>query len=202
MKKIDVDYKRMLCAVLNKSSSTLQNSSCWPTYLPSQKRIRQTRHAGVYGRSKNELISFVLLWTSANEHTSVHQLCADTGCRLEDLQWVMADLDWWQERSKEIRTVDTPWWWWYMYSFSLFQISFFLYIGLILFIKKQVNLILYTVSNPVTCYLVIYIFSTINNYLFHSHRYFFSFFYPNISQVDWGCRIRRQYLHRGVNPRP
>ena len=53
-----------------------------------------------------ELISGILLWTPMHGHTSVgelaktdiHQLCADTGYSLENLQGVMNDRDDWQER--------------------------------------------------------------------------------------------------------
>ena len=58
-KKLDGNYTRMLRAILNKS---------WrqhPTrHLPPiTKTIRRTRHAGHCWRSRDELISDVLLWT-------------------------------------------------------------------------------------------------------------------------------------------
>ena len=57
-------------------------------------------------RSLDKLISNVLLWTPMHGLTSVgwpartyvHQLCADTGCNLEDLVEVMDVSDEWQER--------------------------------------------------------------------------------------------------------
>ena len=73
-------------------------------------QVRQTRHAGHCWRSKVELISYILLWTSSHGQakagqpakTYIQQLCADTGCSLEDLLGVMDDRDGWRERVKEI----------------------------------------------------------------------------------------------------
>ena len=56
-------------------------------------KIRWTRHAGHYWRSRNELIRDVLLWTLSRGRakagqpawTYIQQLCADTGCNPEDL---------------------------------------------------------------------------------------------------------------------
>ena len=62
--------------------------------LPISKtvQIRRTRHVGHCWRSKDKLISNVLLWTPSQGCTSVgrpdrtylQQLCTDTGCSLED----------------------------------------------------------------------------------------------------------------------
>ena len=54
-------------------------------------QVRLTRYAGYYCWIEDELISNVLSWTPTHGHTSVdqpiyiYQLCADTGCSLEDL---------------------------------------------------------------------------------------------------------------------
>ena len=53
----------------------------------------------------DEHIGNILLWTSTHGHTNIgwptktyiHQHYPDTGCRLEDLTRVMADMDEWQE---------------------------------------------------------------------------------------------------------
>ena len=77
------------------------------TYLPSQKTIPViwTRHVGDDCRSKDELISDVLLSTPTHGSASVgwpenllHQLCKDTGCKLKNLLGVMDDMDGWSER--------------------------------------------------------------------------------------------------------
>ena len=68
-------------------------------------RVRQTRHAGHCWRSKDELISDILLWKPSHGHASVgrpaktyiDQLYADTGCRVEDLSGAMNDREGWRE---------------------------------------------------------------------------------------------------------
>ena len=55
--------------------------------------VRRTRHAGNCWRSRDELISDVLLWTPTHgrakagrpARTYIQQLCEDTGCWPEDL---------------------------------------------------------------------------------------------------------------------
>ena len=55
-------------------------------------QVEWARHAGNCWRSKDELINNILLCTPTHGQTSmglpaknyIHQLCADTGCRLED----------------------------------------------------------------------------------------------------------------------
>ena len=123
-KKLDGTYTRMLRAVLNKSWKQHPTKQQLYGHLPpiSQTiRERRTRHAGHCWRSKDELISDVLLWTPTHGYPSVgrpaktyiHQLCEDTDCHLEDLPHAMADRDGWRERVKGIRANSTPrWWWW------------------------------------------------------------------------------------------
>ena len=56
-------------------------------------QVRRTRHAGHCWRSRDELISDVLLWTPTHgrakagrpARTYIQQLCEDTGCCPEDL---------------------------------------------------------------------------------------------------------------------
>ena len=94
--------------------STPQNSICPATCLLSQKNIqlRQKRHVWPWWRSRDKLISDILLWTSTHGQTSVgrsaktymYQLCADTRCRIEDLSTVRTDRDgWWKRERKRER---------------------------------------------------------------------------------------------------
>ena len=72
--------------------------------------VRWTRHAGHCWRSKDELISDVLLWTPTYgwakagwlAWTYIQQLCEDTGCSPEDLPEVMNDTEKWRERVRDI----------------------------------------------------------------------------------------------------
>ena len=62
-------------------------------------QVRRIRHAGHCWRSKDELISDVLLWTPAYgqakagrpARTYIQHLCEDTGCSPEDLPKAMND---------------------------------------------------------------------------------------------------------------
>ena len=66
-------------------------------------QVRRTRHAGHCWRSRDELISDVLLWTPTHgrakagrpAQTYIQQLCEDTGCSPEDLPEAMNDREKW-----------------------------------------------------------------------------------------------------------
>ena len=95
-KRLDANYTRMLRAVLNKSwkqHPTKQNLYGHLTPISQTIQARRARHASHCRRSKDEFISNVLPWTPTQKHSSInraaetyiHQLCKDTGCRLDDL---------------------------------------------------------------------------------------------------------------------
>ena len=95
-KKLDGNYTRMLRAILNKSWRQHPTSHQLYGHLPPITKtiqVRRTRYAGHCWRSKDELISDVLLWTPAYGQakvgrpawTYIQQLCEDTGCSPEDL---------------------------------------------------------------------------------------------------------------------
>ena len=81
-------------------------------------------HTGHCWRSKDELISNVLLWTPTYgcakagrpAQTYMQQLCEDTGCNLEDLPEAMNDREKWRERVRDIRAGGATWWWWWWWS--------------------------------------------------------------------------------------
>ena len=102
LKKLDGNYTRMLRAILNKPWWQQPTRHQLYGHLPPVTKIiqvRRTRHAGHCWRSKDELISDVLLWTPAygqakagrSAQTYIQQLCEDTGCSLEDLPEAMND---------------------------------------------------------------------------------------------------------------
>ena len=65
-KKLDSNYTRMLLAVLNKSwkqHPTKQQLYDLQSYIIKTIKVRRTRHARHCWRSKDELISDILLWT-------------------------------------------------------------------------------------------------------------------------------------------
>ena len=101
-KKLDGNYTRMLRAILNKSWRQHPTRHQLYGHLPPITKTiqdRRTRHAGHCWRSRDELISDVLLWTPAYgqakagqpARTYIQQLCEDTGYSPEDLPEVMND---------------------------------------------------------------------------------------------------------------
>ena len=101
-KKLDGNYTRILWAILNNSwrqHSTKQQLYSHIPPITKTIQIRWTRHMGHYWRSKDKLISNVLLWTLSHgwakigwpARTYLQQLCADTRCSLEDLLGVMGN---------------------------------------------------------------------------------------------------------------
>ena len=93
-KKLDGNYTRMLRAVLNKSWRQHPTRHQLYGHLPPITKtiqVRWSRHAGHCWRSKDELISDVLLWTPTYGRakagrpawTYIQQLCEDTGCNLK-----------------------------------------------------------------------------------------------------------------------
>ena len=80
-------------------------------------QVKWTRRMGLCWRSKDELMNYVFLWTLRNGRTSVGrpartyliQLCADTGCSLENLPGVMNDRDGWGESQRNPCWHHVPW---------------------------------------------------------------------------------------------
>ena len=88
-KKLDSNYTRMLWAILNKSwRQNLTKQLLYSRLPPIMKtiQVRRTRHAGYCWRSKDELISYILLWTPSHGRATARQptrtyiqlLCIDT----------------------------------------------------------------------------------------------------------------------------
>ena len=114
----------MLRAILNKSWRQHPTRQQLYGHLPPITKtiqVRWTRHAGHCWRSRDELISDLLLWTPTHgrakagrpARTYIHQLCKDTGCCPEDLPEAMNDREKWRERIRDIRATSTTWWWWW-----------------------------------------------------------------------------------------
>ena len=113
-KKLDSSYTRMLRAILNKSWRQHSTRHQLYGHLPPITKaiqVRRTRHAGHRGRSKDEPISDVLLWTPTYGRAKagrparsyMQQLCEDTGCSPEDLPEAMNHRKKWRERVRDIR---------------------------------------------------------------------------------------------------
>ena len=122
-KKLDGNYTRMLRAILNKSWRQHPTKHQLYGHLPPIMKaiqVRRTRHAGHCWRSREELISDVLLWTHTYgrakagrpARTYIQQLCEDTGCSPEDLPEAMNDREGWRGRFRDIHAGGTTRWWW------------------------------------------------------------------------------------------
>ena len=117
-KKLDGNYTRMLRAILNMSWRQHPTKHQLYSHLPPFTKtiqVRRTRHTRHCWRSRDELISDVLLWTTTYGRakvkrpawtyiqqlcedmwgrpawTYIQQLCEDTGCSPEDLPEAMND---------------------------------------------------------------------------------------------------------------
>ena len=123
-KKLDSNYTRMLRAILNKSWQQHPTRHQLYGHLPPITKTiqaRWTRHAGHCWRSRDELISDVLLWiptygwAKAGRPVQIYiqQLCEDIGYSPDDLPEAMNDREKWRERVRDIRACGTTWWWWW-----------------------------------------------------------------------------------------
>ena len=101
-KKVDGNNTRTLRAILNKSWRQHPTKHQLYGYLsPFTKtiQVKRARHAGHCWRSRDELISYVLLVTPTYgrakagrpARTYIQQLCEDTGCSPEDMPEAMND---------------------------------------------------------------------------------------------------------------
>ena len=158
-KKLDGNYTRMLQAILNKSWWQHPTRHQLYGHLPPITKtiqVRRTRHAGHCWRSRDKLISDVLLWTPTYgwekagrpARTYIQQLCEDTGCCPEDLPEAMNDREKWQKGVRDIRASGTTWWWWWWWLLSNInhpiytQLYSFKYCYLTLIFIYYINLLL------------------------------------------------------------
>ena len=124
-KRLDGNYTRMLRVILNKSwgqHPTKQQLYGHLTPITKTIQVTRIRHAGHRWRSRDELISDVLLWTPSHgrakagrpARTYIQKLCADTECSPEDLPEAMDDREGWRVRVRDIRADGATWrWWWW-----------------------------------------------------------------------------------------
>ena len=127
-KKLDGNYTRMLRLILDKTWKqhlTKQGLYCHLPPIIKTIQVRWTRHVGHCWRSRDDLISDVLLKTSSHgwakagrpARTYIQQLCANTECNPKDLPEAMDDREGWRERVRDIRADGMTWWWWYFRVF-------------------------------------------------------------------------------------
>ena len=114
-KKLELDgnYTRILRAILNRSwrqHPTKQQLYCHLPSITKTIQVRRTRHVVHCWRSRDELISDLLLLTPSlgrakaerPARTYIQQLREDTGCNPGDLPEAMNDRKGWRERESGI----------------------------------------------------------------------------------------------------
>ena len=166
-KKLDGNYTRILQAILNKPWRQHPTRHQLYGHLPPITKtiqVRRTRHAGHCWRSRDELISDVLLWTPTHGRwkagwpawTYIQQLCEKTGCCPEDLPRAMNDREKWRERVRDIRATSTTWWWWWwcMYNICI-NFSLFLWFFCYKYLSISWNYIVRSI-NPLNFYKVFF----------------------------------------------
>ena len=93
-------FPSLYCILFVYDVAKLEKSSDFFCFLSTsylKNHPRWIRHMGHCWRSKDKLMSDVLLWTPTHGHTSVgwptrtylHQLCVNTGCSLKELPGAM-----------------------------------------------------------------------------------------------------------------
>ena len=148
--KLDGNYARMLRAIFNKSWR--QHTTKHQLYghrppITKTIQVRRTGHAGHCWRSRDELISDVLLWTPTYGRAKagglarkyIQQLCEDTGCSPDDLPEAMNDREKWRERVRDIRASGTTWYIYiyiYIYARSIKSRYIYIYIYIYIILGK------------------------------------------------------------------
>ena len=119
-KKLDGNYTRMLRVISNKSWKPHPPKQQLYGHLPPIFKPSELDEQDMFcWRSKDELVSNVLLWTPTHKRAGVgqlarsylQQLCTDARCRLEDLPEAMNHKDEWREIFREIRVSGKIWRW-------------------------------------------------------------------------------------------
>ena len=133
-------------------------------------QIRRTRHAGHCWRSRDELISDVLLCTPTfgrakarrPARTYIEQLCEDKGCSPKDPPEAITDREKWRERIRDIRAGGTAWWWWSLPSYYPGSLSLSLSLSIYIYIYICVCV---CVCVYIYIYIYIYIRESLNKFL-------------------------------------
>ena len=196
---------RMLQAILNKSwRQHPTRHQLYGHLSPIMKtiQVRRTRHAGYCWRSRDELISDVLLWTPTYgrakagrpARTYIQQLCEDSGCSLEDLPEAMNDREKWRERVRDICATSTTWWWWWWWLMSLIiswgsqllafcqsKLLFPSFYILIPYFSFNSHAYLWSYLSFFFYYFCFLISSTFNTYITHSNSFISFILYINSS---------------------
>ena len=150
----------MLRALLNKSwRQHPRRHQLYGHLSPITKtiQVRRTKHAGHCWRSRDELISDVLLWTPTYGRTKagrpartyIQQLCEDTGYSLEDLPEAMNNREKWRGKVRDIRASGTSWW--YGLTKIVLYVCAYIYIYIYIWVGACVFRVNVTSKNILSC---------------------------------------------------
>ena len=138
----------------------------------------------------------------------LHLLCADIGCRQEDLPRVMDNRDEWQERVRELHTFSIIWWWslslsLYIYIYMCVCVCVCIYIYIYIYMYLSVYAYIYNVWMPVPYYLIsflniikLYPTTMINFSKFLSQSLFYHWNISKFWNGDWNYI---QYYENYIN---
>ena len=123
-KKLDANYSRMLQAILNKSWRQQPTKHQLYGHLPPITKtiqVRRARHAGHSWRSRDKIISDVLLWAphmAEQKQDSQLEHTYTSSVRIRDVALKTCQMRGTIGRSGErgshyIRAGGTTWWWWW-----------------------------------------------------------------------------------------
>ena len=126
-KKLDGNYTRMLWAILNKSWRQHPTKQQLYGHLPPVMKtikVRRTRHTEHWWRSRDELVSDVLLWTPPQGRAKAGRP-ARTYIQQEDLPKAMDNREGWWERVRSIHTDSATWWWWWWWWYQIMNYNIY-----------------------------------------------------------------------------
>ena len=115
-KKLDGNYTRNAVSNIEQVLEATPHETAAVQPPPTHhKQLSKLDNAGHCCKNGDKLISDIFLWTPSHgrakagqpARTYIQQLCANTGCSLEDLLGAMDDRDGWQDRVREICTGGT-----------------------------------------------------------------------------------------------
>ena len=114
-KRLNVNYTRMLRAILNRYLKDHPNNKDIYGNIPEICKLQRLRFSGHCLISKLELASDVIIWQPTHgkrkrgqpRRTYVDQLVDDTLCDVNEIKKVMEDRDGWRKMVKNCRAIST-----------------------------------------------------------------------------------------------
>ena len=112
-----------MLSLKNPGSNTPQNNNCTSHLANHSSKTNKTYRALLEKQGRSHVtftyrLQHIDAPVLADQPKSyIHQLCADTGCSLEDLSGVMDDRDRWQKEVRKHHHISVTWRWWDCYIY-------------------------------------------------------------------------------------